>query len=73
MFHVIVDTTNLSGAGYLDLTFTALAGAAPATTTLTHFDGAVGTGAITTGLVVGTIGSALTSTHQQWAILATVS
>jgi hypothetical protein len=43
MLHVTVDTTSLSGAGYLDLTFAALAGAAPATATLTHVDGAFGT------------------------------
>jgi opacity protein-like surface antigen len=60
MFRVTVDTTSLSGAGYLDLTFAALAGAAPATAVLTRFDGAFGTGAITTGTVGGSIGSAIT-------------
>jgi hypothetical protein len=60
MYHVTVDTTSLTGTGYLDLTFAALAGAAPATATLTHFTGAFGSTALPAGDVGGDIGSAIT-------------
>ena len=57
MYHFTVDTSGLTGTGYLDLTFAALAGAAPATATLTHFTGAFGGTALPTGDVAGDIGS----------------
>jgi hypothetical protein len=60
MYHVTVDTSGLTGTGYLDLTFAALAGAAPATATLTHFDGAFDGGALVTGAVGGSVGSTVT-------------
>jgi hypothetical protein len=60
MYHFTVDTTNMTGTGYLDLTFAALAGAAPATATLTHFTGAFGATALPTGDVGGDIGAAVT-------------
>jgi hypothetical protein len=60
MVHFTVDTTNLTGTGYLDLTFAALAGAAPATATLTHFDGAFDGIALVTGAVGGNVSSAVT-------------
>jgi hypothetical protein len=60
MYHVTVDTTSLTGTGYLDLTFAALAGATPATATLTHFAGAFGGAALPAGDVGGDIGSAIT-------------
>lgn len=60
VYHVTVDTTHLSGTGYLDLTFAALAGATPATATLTGFTGAFGGAALPTGDVGGDIGSAVT-------------
>jgi hypothetical protein len=60
MYHVTVDTTSLTGTGYLDLTFAALAGATPATATLTHFTGAFGGAALPAGDVSGDIGSAIT-------------
>ncbi|MFJ1469972.1 NF038129 family PEP-CTERM protein [Massilia orientalis] len=60
MYHFTVDTTNLTGTGYLDLTFAALAGATPATATLTHFTGAFGGTALPTGDVGGDIGTAVT-------------
>jgi hypothetical protein len=60
MYHFTVDTTSLTGTGYLDLTFAALAGATPATATLTHFTGAFGGTALPTGDVAGDIGAAVT-------------
>jgi hypothetical protein len=60
MYHFTVDTSGLTGTGYLDLTFAALAGAAPATATLTHFTGAFGGTALPTGDVAGDIGSVVT-------------
>jgi hypothetical protein len=60
MYHFTVDTTRLTGTGYLDLTFAALAGATPATATLTHFTGAFGTTALPTGDVGGDIGTQVT-------------
>ncbi len=59
-YHFTVDTSGLTGTGYLDLTFAALAGAAPATATLTHFDGAFDGTALVTGAVGGNVGSAVT-------------
>jgi hypothetical protein len=59
-YHFTVDTTSLTGTGYLDLTFAALAGATPATATLTRFTGAFGGTALPTGDVAGDIGSAVT-------------
>jgi hypothetical protein len=60
LYHVTVDTTTLTGTGYLDLTFAALAGATPATATLTHFAGAFGATALPTGDVGGDVGSTVT-------------
>jgi hypothetical protein len=60
MYHFTVDTTSLTGTGYLDLTFAALAGATPATATLTHFDGAFDGTALVTGAVGGNVSSAVT-------------
>ena len=59
-YHFTVDTTSLTGTGYLDLTFAALAGATPAAATLTHFTGAFGATALPTGDVGGDIASAVT-------------
>ena len=59
-YHFTVDTSGLTGTGYLDLTFAALAGAAPATATLTHFDGAFDGTALVTGAVGGNVSSAVT-------------
>jgi hypothetical protein len=59
MLHFTVDTTGLTGTGYLDLTFAALAGATPATATLTHFSGAFGGTALPAGDVGGDIGTAV--------------
>lgn len=41
-FHVDVNTTTLTGNGYLDLQFSALDSAPPATVTFSNFSGAVG-------------------------------
>jgi hypothetical protein len=60
MVHFTVDTTSLTGSGYLDLTFAALAGATPATATLTHFTGAFGTTALPAGDVGGDVGTKVT-------------
>jgi hypothetical protein len=60
MVHFTVDTTSLTGSGYLDLTFAALAGATPATATLTHFTGAFDAAALPTGDVGGDIGTQVT-------------
>jgi len=60
MYHFTVDTSGLTGTGYLDLTFAALTGATPATATLTHFTGALGGTALPTGDVAGDIGSVVT-------------
>lgn len=60
MYHFTVDTRNLTGTGYLDLTFAALAGATPATATLTHFTGAFGATVLPAGDVAGDIGSVVT-------------
>ena len=59
-YHFTVDTRNLTGTGYLDLTFAALAGATPATATLTNFDGAFDGTALVTGAVGGNVSSAVT-------------
>jgi hypothetical protein len=59
-YHVAIDTTSLSGKGYLALDFAALAGATPASATLSHFKGAFGPTALTTGIVDGDVGSTLT-------------
>ena len=60
MVHFTVDTTSLTGTGYLDLTFAALAGAAPATATLTGFTGTFGATALPAGDVAGDIGTKVT-------------
>ena len=60
MVHFTVDTTSLTGSGYLDLTFAALAGATPATATLTHFTGAFDATALPTGDVGGDVGTQVT-------------
>jgi hypothetical protein len=60
IYHFSVDTTGLTGSGYLDLTFAALAGATPATATLTHFTGAFDATALPTGDVGGDVGTQVT-------------
>ena len=59
LYRNTVDTTSLTGTGYLDLTFAALAGAAPATATLSRFDGAFDGGALMTGAVDGNVSAAV--------------
>jgi hypothetical protein len=53
----------LAGDGYLDLTLAALAGAAPATATLTNFTGNFGAVAFTQGAVAGGVDSTVTFTN----------
>lgn len=48
-YHVSVNTSTLTGSGYLDLTFNALGNAAAATATLSNFLGSFGTEVIHTG------------------------
>lgn len=59
LYRITVDTTSLTGTGYLDLTFAALADAAPATATLSRFDGAFDGGALMTGAVDGNVSAAV--------------
>lgn len=60
LYHVSLDTTNLSGSGYLDLTFSNLGDAAPATATLTNFTGHFDVGSLSQGIVSGDVGSTVT-------------
>lgn len=60
LYHVSLDTSKLSGSGYLDLTFSSLGNAAPATATLTHFIGDFGAGSFAQGKVAGDVGSTVT-------------
>jgi hypothetical protein len=60
LYHVSIDTTRLSGTGYLDLTFSALGNAAPSTATLTNFNGDFRADSISQGIVSGDVGSTVT-------------
>jgi hypothetical protein len=61
-YHVSIDTSSLAGDGYLDLTLAALAGAAPATATLSNFTGNFSATAFTQGAVGGGVDSTLSFT-----------
>ncbi|MEO7497191.1 MAG: NF038129 family PEP-CTERM protein, partial [Massilia sp.] len=65
LYHVAIDTRSLSGDAYLDLTFTALSGAAPATASVSNFVGVVGADRLTQGMVGGVLGSTVTFGNQQ--------
>jgi hypothetical protein len=65
-YHVTVDTSSLSGSGYLDLTFTALAGAAPASASLSHFTGNLAASApLLQGSAAGSVASSVTFDNSQ--------
>jgi hypothetical protein len=53
----------MTGQGYVDVTFLSLYGAEPASAVLSQFTGAFGMTAITSGSVVGSIGSTVTITN----------
>lgn len=65
LYHVAIDTRSLSGSAYLDLTFTALGGAAPATASVSNFVGSAGAARLTQGIVGGDIGSTVVFGNQE--------
>lgn len=66
IYHVSIDTGSLSGSGYLDLSFSALAGAAPASATLTHFTGNLAASApLVQGTAAGNVGTAVSFDNSQ--------
>lgn len=57
IYQVTVDTRAYTGIGYLDLTFTGLAGATPATAILSHFNGSFRPASYLQGAATGNVGA----------------
>jgi hypothetical protein len=60
IYHVSINTAALSGSGYLGLSFSALAGATPATATISRFTGDFGTDVYVQGIAGGDISTSVT-------------